>query len=594
MITHKKAFIVFSFLFSFFAFGSDAATLSLLPEARTFGIGQELSVDIKINTEDASVNAAEATIRFPASILELTSADKVGSAFNFWVGEPTISNEEGTLQFTGGTAKGISGGSLQILKMKFKAKGVGLAELTLHDAAVTASDGKGTNVLSALKGTSITVGTTIVPEAKPLSPAAIPVTPVTPALPVAPPIVEAPTRIVREPVLAKGLPKKPELRVPLYPDESRWYNYSGEVVVFWSVPEDVIDVATGFNKSPFTKPQIPKKELFTGESFGVLDQEGVWYMHIRFRNNVGWGDTAHYKISLDTTAPRPFEINMDALVSDNPTPEVSYETQDTLSGISHALLFLNGKEPLKSTAVLTTLPPQPPGKHALLIRVFDFAGNSIEDDLEFEILSLPLPTIDFVTKTVSQGESVFASGNAIPNAFIDVKIFNAAGREVLKGTAATNAAGNWEFIAEASLDRGKYTLSAMSRDERGATSYSTEATGFQVKAKTVIALGPIDLGWFEIFILMVLLVASGVSITAWYYVSAKKTREAYRIIIGRDVEKLSSLLVAYVEKLEGPLKGLRELADPTRFTEATALVDKIKETIAKIKKYIGGEIRRLK
>lgn len=580
-MSNKKAFFILTFLVFFFsALQASAATISLLPQARTFGVGQEFSVDIKINTEEAFINASQATIRFPVDILELTNVDKTGSAFGFWTDEPKISNEEGTLQFTGGTAKGIAGESLQILKMKFKAKGAGFADLTLLDAAVTASDGKGTNVLSQLKGTNVTIGTAVVAPEKSSS---------APQAPVVAPPVEAPKKIIRQPVLAQKLPVRPELRVPLYPDETRWYNHLGETAVFWNVPEDVIEVASVIDESPVTKPQKPEQELFTGKNFGVL-KEGVWYIHVRFRNNVGWGETGHYKISIDTTAPLPFEIKMDSLVSDNPTPEIRYEAHDTLSGISHALIFLDGKELLKSTTTVMVLPPQHPGKHTVLVRVFDFAGNSVEGDLQFEILPLPTPIVNFLTQTISMGEFVFVSGKAIPNVFVDVRIFNVSGRELFKGTATVDVAGKWELIVKEPLGQGKYTVIAISRDERGAQSFPTEALSFRIKPKVIISLGGIDLGWLEILAIVILLAASGTGLAGWYYISTKKTREAYRIIVGRDIDKLTTLLSGYLKEFE----GLQEQHDPSRSAKAVALADKMKDAVAKMKKYLSEEVERLK
>lgn len=586
-MSNKKVFFILPLLVFFFsAFQADAATISLLPQARTFGIGQEFSVDIKINTEDAFINASQATVRFPVDILELINVDKTGSAFGFWPNEPKISNEEGTLVFTGGTAKGIAGESLQILKMEFKAKGTGFANLTLLDAAVTASDGKGTNVLSALKGTGITIGAQVITPTQP-PPATLQAPATTPSA-VAPP-VEAPKKVIREPVIAKKLSQKPELRVPLYPDEARWYNHSGETAVFWNVPDDVIEVASVLDKSPTTKPEKSEQELFTGKNFGVL-KEGVWYIHVRFRNNVGWGATVHYKISIDTTAPLPFEIKTDQLVSDNPIPEVRYEAHDILSGISHALIFIDSKEFLKSTTTVSTLSPQPPGKHTLLVRVFDLAGNSVESDLAFEILPLPTPIIEFLTRSISQDELIFASGKSILNAFIDARVLNTSQQEVFKGSVPSDSSGNWKIAVERSLSTGKYTVSAIARDERGAISYPTKKESFKVRPKTVLSLGFIDLGWFEIFLIAMVIITSGAGLAAWRYVSQKNTRGAYKIIVGRDIEKLSTILSDYLKELE----DAQELHDPSRATKVASLIERMRETTAKMKKYIGEEVNKLK
>lgn len=574
----KKIILISSCLFLFFGSVAkiDAATLYFLPEAKTFGIGQEFSVDIKVNTEEVSINAAQATIHFPNDILELLSADKKDSTFNFWVEEPAIFNEDGILSFIAGTAKGVSGESLQILKMKFKAKGAGLAELTISDAVVTASDGKGTNVLSTIEGTSISIGTQVI-RPEPASPAP----------------VEKPEKVEREPVLAKDLPEEPKLRVPLYPDETQWYNHIGEVIMLWEIPPDVVEVETKLSQSRDKKLGDIEPELFTGKSFGILT-EGIWYIRVQFKNNIGWGPFAYYKISIDTTAPLPFEIEIDTEVSDNPSPEIRYETQDSFSGISHALIFVEGKAPIESFETVTNLPVQPPGKHTLLVRVFDLAGNSVEDDLEFEILPLPTPTINFVTKAISQEEFIFVSGKAIANGFVDVKVFNKESQLVFVGIADTDGVGNWEIIIEEPLAKGKYTLIATARDDRGAISYSTGAEAIKIKAKTILSIGFVDLGWFEIFLIVLLLVISATSTGAWYYMLVKKRRAAYKIVAGRDIDKLTTLLAEDLKGLEDwvqkPKQGLEKRAKP----EMEFYLKNMRSTVDKMKKYLRQELDKLR
>lgn len=572
-----KKILILTCLFFFFVFVAqvDAATLYLLPESKTFGIGQEFSVDIKVNTEDVSINATQATIRFPTGILELLSADKEGSTFRFWIEEPVISNEAGTLRFIGGTAKGVSGESLQVLKMKFKAKGVGVAELTVTEAVVAAADGKGTNVLSTIEGTSISVGTEVVKPEPPPTP------------------VEQPEKVEREPIPAEDLPGEPKLKMSLYPDEKKWYSHLGEVIVLWEVPGDIIKVAASLDQNPNAEPEDIEEELFTGKTFGILE-EGIWYIHVQFKNNIGWGSVTHYKIFIDTTTPLPFEIQIDTGVSDNPTPEIKYETQDSLSGISHALIFIDDKDPIESTETVTKLPVQPPGKHTVLVRILDLAGNGVEDDLEFETLPLPTPTIDFVTKTVSQGEFVFASGKAIPNGFIDARVFNKAEQEVFVGVTDTDGLGNWEIIIEESLDRGKYALTATARDDRGAISYPTEPEAVKIRAKTILSIGFVDLGWFEVILIILLLVVSGASIGAWYYTSLKKRRAAYKIIAGRDIDKLTTLLAEDLKELEslaqGSKEGFKERARP----EIEFRLKSMRDTVGRMKKYLGHELDKLR
>ncbi|MBI2037758.1 MAG: hypothetical protein HYT15_02400 [Candidatus Magasanikbacteria bacterium] len=576
----KKVFkaIVASLFFFVFAQSVNAAVIYTVPETGGFNIGAEFSVDIKIDSEAESINASQATINWPVDILEFVEVSKAGSAFNFWVTDPVLSDTKNSLSFIGGTAKGISGGALQILKVKFKALGAGAASIFITDAAVTASDGKGTNILSKIKEASYTIGATTAQPAVP-KPATI-----ESAKP-----VPQPVRVERKPIVSTKLPQKPVVQVPLYPDETHWYNHLGEIVALWEVPADITQVATVLDHSPNTDPKNIEKELFTGKKFGTLE-EGVWYIHVRFKNNIGWGSVTHYKILIDTTAPLPFEIGMDTVASDNPSPQLRFETQDSLSGISHAVIFIDDQNLVEVSGMEFTPPPQSPGKHTVLVRVLDKAGNSAEDDLAFEVLPLPAPTVDFITKTVSQGEPLFVSGKTIPNAFVDFRIVDSKNQEKLTGKIASDGVGGWETSIGVTLPVGKYTFIITARDERGAVSFPVDSPVFQVKPKVIISFGVIDLGWLEILIIVILVGMSVTGIGGWYYISTKKTREVYRVIVGRDIDKLSDILSGCLKELE----GVQEQHNSFRSTKAAALINKMKDTVAKIKKYIGQEVRRLK
>ncbi len=562
-----------AFILTALAARAEATTLFLFPESQQAGAGEELILDLKVNTEEAFINAAQGTVHFPPGVLELIEADKTGSIFNFWVEEPIISNEDGTLSFIGGTAKGVSGETLQILRLKFKARGAGTAALEIQEAVVTASDGKGTNVLEEIKGAAVTIG---VSQTRPsVSP---------------PPAVirEEPEKVVRPAIPARGLPEKPVLRVPLYPEPDTWYNQLGETIALWEVSPDVVSVATALDTNPNTDPGAPEPELFTGKNFGILEQ-GIWFLHVQFKNNFGWGPVANFRIAIDTTAPLPFEIEIDAAVSDNPAPEIRHATQDSLSGLKEALIFVDGREILRSAAATDRLPPQPPGKHLALVRVFDFAGNSIEDDLEFEILPLPQPTIEFVTRSVAQGEPIFIAGKSIPNSFVDLALLNSSGQEIVKKTVSPDGFGKWELAIDEKLEQSKYQLLVLARDERGALSYPEEIS-LRVKAPSVLTIGFIDLGFFEILVIVILLVTSGVSLYAWYYIRLREKRSAYDVIALRDLDKFSTLLETDLKALA----GFTEEADPRRKHEREFLMSRISETITKMRKYLSQEVAKLK
>jgi hypothetical protein len=547
---------------------ASAATLYLAPEGKLFGIGQEFTVDVKIGTEGSeSINAGEATIRFPSDVLELKSTDRAGSAFKFWVEEPTISNEDGTLTFIGGTSKGITGEALQVLTMQFKAKGAGSATLTIENGTITASDGKGTNVLSKSEGVSIGIGTEVV-------------------IPNAVDIPE-PERVTDERTLADEVPAAPTIRVPLYPEPDQWYNHLGEVTVFWELPTDILQVSTRLSQVKDTAPGDKMDELFTGRNLGTIEGEGEWYVRVQFRNNIGWGELAYYKIGIDTTAPLPFEIKIDSEASQNPSPEIRFQTSDELSGIKEYIVLIDGTEAMRTASSSAKLPAQRPGTHEVVVRAVDNAGNTVEDDLEFEIIPIPAPIIAFITKTVSQEDLIFASGEAVPSGMITVRIHTDKGKLAYEGKTESDEAGNWSITVDELLPTGKYKMSASAVDSRGAISLNSLALPFKVRAKAVLSIGFIDLSWYEIFVLVVLLVMGGTGVVAWRYALLLKKRTAYMVVASRDVEKLCVLL-------ESGIQDLGKVFPRIKITEsAQAEIDtrmsKVKNVIARMKKYLSKE-----
>lgn len=560
-------------LFSFFVFFPDnakAATLYFVPESQNLNINGELKVDLKIDTQDASINAAQVTVKFSPAFVKFVDFDKSASVFNFWLEEPIASNDNGTVSFIAGTAKGISGGALQVISLRFKVIGSGATQITAADAAVTASDGSGANILSNVKTANVGIGVSVGAPT---------------------PTAEVPQKITREAVPGEKTPGEPKLRIPLYPDESRWYSQVGNLIVMWDLPQDVTQVSARLTQRQETSVGQPEKELFNGKNFGVL-KEGIWYVRVQFKNNIGWGNTAYYKISLDATAPIPFTIKIDSTVSDNPSPALDFETSDSLSGISAYSILVDGKEVLRTASSSLNLPPQLPGKHNLVIKAFDMAGNGIEDSVAFEVLPLEKPAIKFFPKSVASGELVFLSGETMSSGFVEVHIADSNNQEIIVKKVNADGLGHWEMRIDDFLPQGTYSITAIARDSRGASSYPTDPSEVRIRAKAVFAIGGFDITWFEIFLFMIV-VAMGVGGYFWRLnIMAEDKRAAYRIIIGRDFQNLSELLEKHIIEYEKIAEKF-DAEDKIKI-EGKFIYDKIKDTVDKIRKYIGKELSKIK
>lgn len=152
-------FVVFVFFAGHFPYKAHAqATLFVSPSAGTYKVGELFSVLINVNSGGEAINAASGQVNFDNQRLEISSLGFSRSIFTIWTAEPSFSNVAGSIKFSGGLpAPGFIGASGDILRITFKAKAEGQAQVIFVSGSVLANDGSGTNILDALKGASYNV-----------------------------------------------------------------------------------------------------------------------------------------------------------------------------------------------------------------------------------------------------------------------------------------------------------------------------------------------------------------------------------------------------------------------------------------------------
>src|SRR3989344_3598777 len=564
-IAHITKFSITLALGVLFAHTAEAASLFLVPSSGEFGVGAKITVDLKIDSEGTGLNAGQATIRFPKETLTVTSVDKTGSTFNFWLEEPTFSNEDGVISFIGGTPYGMSGASIQVLRITFTSKGSGTPPVTIVDAAVTASDGSGTNILSKTTDATFTIS----PRSG------------TPAAPSAPVIVPAPTQIVREPTPAAGLPAKPALTVPLYSNSAEWYNVTNTFTAQWGLPSDISGVATLLNRQPSSIPEGSSEGLFDNKTFNALS-DGIWYLHVRFRNNIGWGPTVHYRLAVDTQPPLPFEItSRESEMSDVPNPTLSFRASDALSGVKEYQIRVNNEPgiviPAKNFPGEYQLHLANPGKHNITIKAVDLAGNSIENNIEHETIPLTAPSFTFVTEKLYSDEpkGLTVKGSALPST--EILFTLKTGESVVTSTTLqVDTQGNWEYTFSDLLRNGTYVVSIQNRDARGALSFVIDSPKITVSNRygTVLIL---------LFVILIGSLAAGF----WFY-KTRREKTALRIDVAEsDTAKAFNMIKADIDKL-----------DKARTTETTVddefITQKMRENVKKMETYVKKEIIKAK
>lgn len=562
---------------------ASAAVLNLSVFGESFKIGDELRVDIRIDSEEVGINAAQATLRFSKDVIEAVRLDKTDSVFNFWLEEPSFSNENGQIRFIGGSTIGYTGRSLQVLKIFFKIKGSGFADLVFLEGAVTASDGSGTNVLREMKSARISVLPLI--EPLPLLPPALPL--------LSPPPVALPTPVpvTRPAVPAAKLPVRPVLEVPLYPGPEKWHNISSNFLVRWELPDDVSDVATAINENPNFSP-AKSEGLFDGKIFPALE-DGIWYLHVRFRNNIGWGPAAHWRLAIDTAPPLLFRIESAAgFTTDNPVPVINFKTGDNLSGLDYYDIRIGSGDLIVTEEPSYTLPLQAPGKHRLTVRAYDKAGNASEDTVELEILPIASPVITSFTGEIFIGEGGLEVNGTAPVDFsVVVSIKKRDGQLVTTASASPDEKENWRILVDFPFKKGKYFIVALSRDKRGALSLPVVSELFRVRERPLFTIAGVGITQFWFFAGLIAILLAGFAI-GWNTSRLAKIQRGRKIFISqRDTAAICGLVKKDVDMA---LKNYSDQKiDEREAGEMEFLLKRAKENIEKMGKYLIEGIKEI-
>lgn len=570
-----KTFIISLALLAF-APNALAATLNISLTKDNFAIGESFDAVILIDSQGVSINASQTTLQYPTDILEVSSVSKADSIFNFWLTEPTFSNTTGRLNFTAGSASGFSGSSLNILKITFKAKGIGTANVGFTDGAVTLSDGSGTNVLSEMKSAKINV----------LAKGAVPTVS----------IIPSPTQINRSATPAAGAPIKPVITVPMYPSPEKWYNLSSVFLVSWKLPSDITGVATLIDKDPNSRPTA-SEGLFDNKLFAPLEN-GIWYLHVRFQNSIGWGSTMHYRLAIDTQPPSGFEISvLEGDITDNPKPTLQFKTSDALSGLKeYQVRTTDGtfiQIPAKDFTDSFQLPLQAPGRRMILVKAVDLAENSAESSIYIETLPIASPIITLITNELfsDQQRGLTVRGTTLPNISVLLRVQKLLGKErgeiVTKGTASSNENGNWDFTFDQPLRNGQYVVLAESQDERGALSLAIESQEILVKSKPIIQIGIFQLGMGGALIFLLMVIAGGFGGGIWFY---KKRQGRLTLRVDFAESEITKIFKIIKEDAEGLYQAFKTV---TTGDDEYAL-KRLRENIARMEGYLKKGIEKIK
>lgn len=462
----KKIFALFStlFLFSGIVFSAHAATASLYfsPASRSVDVGGTFTVTVYVSSATDSMNAAAGTISFPEDKLQVTSLSKTGSIFSLWAQEPSFSNSAGTISFEGVVLNpGFTGNAGKILSVTFRARAAGTAVVRFSNASVLANDGQGTNILATMGSAQFEVGNT-----GPVAPEGTTVTEVT------------------------NTPKAPLISSPTHPDSGKWYP-AKNASFSWNLPQGTTGVRTLANQIANSLPTtLHVPPVGTREVSDLSD--GVWYFHLQLRNENGWGAVAHQRFQIDTEKPEKMEISQ--IMGENPNlPRATFrvDASDKTSGIDRFEIQIDNS----TTSVWKDsgdhryeTPPLSPGRHVIVVKAFDKAGNSASAFSDFEIRGIAMPLITDYPKEMYADTLLAIRGKTFPMGSLEARAeWN--GEEMKTQRVSADADGNFVFVFDEKLREGAYSFRFKAIDSEGGESAFTDPVVIGVHTPFVSKLG---------------------------------------------------------------------------------------------------------
>lgn len=515
-----------------------SASLYLAPASGTYVIGGSFSVSIKVNSGGGEgINAAEGVINYDTNLLDATAVSNGGSIFPFWTVQPAISG--GTIRFGGGLPPpAYTGAAGHIIKITFKAKKAGKAAVRFASGAVLANDGKGTNILSSMGSASYVIS----------------------------PKVDAPKQ--SKPASDKQESKAPEkeynkpiIKSETHPDTEKWYN-NNNVKFSWELPSGATGVSIDFNQEPISDPGPKSDGDFNSKEYKDAE-DGVWYLHLKFKDSRKWGTIAHYKIMIDTEAPLPFEIFIPE-IEIGEWPVMQFSAKDERSGLKKYEILagaLDGEVyELEADKTEFQLRDLNVGEHTAIVKAIDNAGNERIASVNFSINALESPKIKNYPREIKPNDNFYVNGTAPADSEILLFIQKSNG-DIYKDAVRSDINGDWFYLSLEKFDKGRYIFWAVAKNNNGIKSIPSKKISFLATPPVFAVIGSFVINYFTVLVSLLFMIFLIIALILFIFIAIKRKlkKETIEIeqvlhdnlkIYASDIDKEFLRLSKYERKTE--------------------------------------------
>ncbi|MBT7553353.1 hypothetical protein HN670_02695 [bacterium] len=546
---------------------AEAASLYVSPSSGTHGIGDSFTVGVYANSSEQALNAISGTLSFPTDKLEVTSVSKAGSIMSLWVAEPSFSNSAGTVSFEGIVLNpGYSGSAGKILSVTFHTKGGGSAPVNFATGTILANDGQGTNILTGFGSGNFII------ELEDTTPAA--------------PESDTPSAVT-------GTPSAPQINSTTHPNPDDWYTVS-DVELSWSIPQGVLSSSLLIGKKSQAIPSVNYSPAIGYKKITDLD-DGTWYFHVRLRSSAGWGGVTHFRLQIDTKEPEYFEITQqpedDAT---NPVATFLFEAEDELSGISHYVIKIDDAEEQMwqddGTHIYRT-PALAHGKHTLIAKAVDFAGNELANFAEFNIEPLSAPTITEYPKMIDDWADLIVKGSTYPNSQVVIWL-QESDEAAMSYFVQSDEEGLFIFAAEEKIDEGKYKLWVEAIDSRGARTLPSDKLDIEIQRPAFWRIGSMAINVLSIIIPLIALVFLLIFLAMFSWNKVRVLRKRVSREANEANEVLKKSFADLRKSLVNNISSLEKAGTKRKLTAAESrVVRQLKKDLNMTEKVIRKEIK---
>lgn len=547
---------------------AQAATLYFSPSSGEYATGNTLSVSVYVTSADQAINAASGAISFPSDKLEVMSLSKTSSIFSLWVQEPSFSNSAGTVNFEGIVLNpGFTGVGGKVITVNFRIKAAGVALLNFSSGSALANDGKGTNILANLGTSQFSFGGA------------------------APTVPESTT-----PSAVSGAPSAPQISSATHSDPNKWYTKKDAEFV-WRVPSNATEARLLIGKIPQAIPNVIYAPAISEKEVTNLD-DGIWYFHVQLRNASGWGGVSHFRLQIDAEKPSRFDITeISQKDPAEPRAEFVFDAKDETSGVDHYEIQIDGGNAEVWTddgsRRYKTI-PLGPGKHTLIAKAVDVAGNSLASSAEFTIKALNSPNITEYPKELQSGETLVVRGSTYPNS--KVNIWLQREKDDQKSfTVQSDKDGKFVFITDGQLRDGVYNLWAEVIDGRGARSLPTEKITILMTKLAIFRIGNWAVSFLAVVVPLIALIILLLIIIlqGWYrFIFLRKQLQ-------KEVREAESALHKVFDLLKHDIREQVKMLEKTRTRrqlteEEEKIIRQLKKDLDNAEKFVKREMNDIK